>query len=109
MTDLTKDERQAHAGLVRDIVAACAIKHPNDDERALRIALMKRGDIEAPKMEITHVRRLFEAACELEFVEPAELAFRQSMGRLIANHHKLRDLRGYVIGAPAPSAVAGKR
>lgn len=107
MSQLTKEESKEHAGLVRDIVAACKVSHPSDNDRAFRIALMKRADKEAPTMEVHHIRRLHEAACEIEYPEPQEQAFREAMAAHLAQHHRLKELRAYTIARvkPAPHIV----
>ena len=40
-TEPTKEELQTRAQQVRTLEGVCKIEHPNDEERAFRVALMK--------------------------------------------------------------------
>ena len=42
MPDITKEELQERAQLIRTHEANCEIEHPTEDERAFRLATMKR-------------------------------------------------------------------
>ena len=89
-----KDELKEDAGLVRDIIATAGVDYPaNDFERDLRDGLFRKAFTLVPKMEITHVRRINEALCEMEFPSAAALGLRHATLKRLAEYHRLKDFR----------------
>jgi hypothetical protein len=102
-----KEELKEDAGLVRDIVALCAVKFPTNWERDLRDGMFRKAFTLVPKMETHHVRRINEALCEMDFPTDSALALRQATLTRLANHHELKKFRKValpIIQRPVPAA-----
>lgn len=108
--EITKEIAQEHSRLVGCIEDAAKVKHDDltDEFRRLRLGLLKRAVVELPQMDIKFSRRLFKAACEMEFLNTEEINFRHHVSCAIAEHWKLRELRNKPITAPSTTA-GGKR
>lgn len=89
----TTEETKEHAGFVRDVIAAAQIDFPTDHEREYREALFRAAFARVEEFEITHLRRMSEALCAMDFASDWTLALRQAVLDRIAKHHKLREYR----------------
>lgn len=100
--ELTKEEAQEQSRLVGCIEDASGVKGPDltDEFRRLRLGLLKRALVELPRMEVKFTRRLFRAACQMEFLSAEELNFRHHVSCAIGSHYKLKELRNKPILPP---------
>jgi hypothetical protein len=80
-------ELQEAVGLVRDIEATLAIKHPNSMDERFTSALLHKAEAELPRLETSMVRRCYTAACGVEFASDDVLAFRLSCQKRQASAH----------------------
>ena len=87
-------ELQEAVGLVRDVEATLAIKHPSTNDERFRTALLARTTVELPKMDAAFVRRCYAAACAVEYASDDVVAFRYLCQKRLAVVH----------GFPRPTA-----
>lgn len=100
--EISKETAQEHSRLVGCIEDASKVKHDDltDEFRRLRLGLLKRAVEEMAGMDIKFTRRLFKAACEMEFLTTEEINFRHHVSCAIGEHWKLRELRNKPITPP---------
>ena len=103
MKEISKEETQEHSRLVGCIEDAAKVKGQDltEEFRRLRLGLLKRAAADLPQMDIRFARRLFGAACSMEFLSTEEINFRHHVCRAIGDHWKLRELRNKPLTAPA--------
>lgn len=105
MKEISKEQSQDHSRLVGCIEDAAGVKGQDltDDFRRARLGLLKRALVEMPSLDIRFTRRLFKAACDMEFLNTEEINFRHHVSLAIAEHWNLRELRNKPITAPQPA------
>jgi hypothetical protein len=93
------------AAFIRDLIAMIGIKFTADKrEQDLREAMLRKAFAEVPAMDETHVRRLHEALCAMDFATDAALAVRRATGDRLARVHNLRAYREIKLPTFAPRA-----
>lgn len=105
----TKEELTEDVGLVRDVEAWCGAVCADDTERNFRDDLFRKAYEELPKMQISHVRRINEALCGMDFPTPTALGLRRQTLEVLGRHHNLKNYRNVKMPMIAVPQPAGSR
>lgn len=104
----TKEELSEDVGLVRDIEACFGAARADDFERGYMDALCRKAYEELPKLQITHVRRISEAAWAMDFPSATALGLRRRCLEVLSAHHNLKQYRNVKMPLITPPALPCK-
>lgn len=93
-------ELKEQSVLIRTVEANLKVAVPDDEELKFRASLLTCAATRAAELPTGFVVRLYEAACEVKFPEPAVTGFRLALQRILGQTLDLRKYR------PTPNASA---
>lgn len=106
----TNEDLKVNAGLVRDVIAVAGIDYTADDvEERFRDSLFKKAYTVVPAMDVAHVRRIYEALCDMEFPTKSALALRRQTMITLGRIHGLKDFRNVKMPEIAVPEKGGKK